>query len=93
MRFGTEGTLSFLRGAKVDGCGLDFRSCFLRSSTAFINLILSGVIVVDLCEGRDLTLPRDTGLGLYSGISGIGGGLGRTEGVGAGAGTITGMCG
>ena len=61
----------------MSACGSDFRNCFLRSSTAFMSRILSGVVPVDLCEGNDLILPLDKGRGLYSGVSGIGGGRGR----------------
>ena len=41
-------------------------------------------MAVDLWDGSDLMLPRDTGRGLYSGPSGMGGGSGRAfAGVGA----------
>ena len=71
-----------------DCCGFDFRNCFLRSSTAFISLTLSGVITVDLREVEDFILPPDTDFGLYSGVYGIGGGwmnMGSAEcGIGGG---------
>lgn len=35
---------------------------------------------MDLCDVADLTLPRERGRGLYSGICGIGGGIGSTVG-------------
>ena len=90
---GIFGTASADGGTKLSAAGFGLRSCFLRNSTAFMSRILSGVIALDLWDGNDLTLPRESGRGLYSGKSGIGGGVGRVAaGEGAGPGDFGAGC-